>query len=101
MNANRNATAGRRHTSDINFTTVRANDGAIEFDGVADAGERHRFSISAETLQSLGDTADGEPALMHVFESRKRMIFGVASRVFNAGVRGDPIQLHRGLFRSS
>jgi hypothetical protein len=99
MNNTRNAVTGRRHTSEIHFTTVRAQDDAVEFDGVGDGGELHRFSISADTLRALGDE-NAEPALMHLFENRKRMIFGVASRAFNAGVRGDPIRLHRALFRS-
>jgi hypothetical protein len=100
MNAYRNGVTGRRHTTEIHFTTIRPQPDAIEFDGVGDGGELHRFSISADTLRAIGDGEQAENALMPMFENRKRMIFGVASRAFNAGVRGDPILLHRALFRS-
>jgi hypothetical protein len=99
MNNQRNHEPGRRHSAAIKFTTVRPHGDRIEFDGTGDDGEQHRFSIDADTLRALG--RDGSPTapLMPIFEHRKPSIFAVASRAFNAGVRGDPIELPRGLFR--
>jgi hypothetical protein len=53
----------------------------------------------ADTLRALGRDGTPDAALMPIFEHRKPSIFAVASRAFNAGVRGDPIDLPRGLFR--
>jgi hypothetical protein len=99
MNNQRNHEPGRRHSAAIKFTTVRPLTDRVEFDGTGDDGEQHRFSIGAETLRALGRDDTPNAALMPIFEHRKPSIFAVASRAFNAGVRGDPIELPRGLFR--
>lgn len=98
MNIIRSSAHGRRESTTIRFGEARVVDEDIEFEGVSDAGEKIRFAIAGDILRAF----DGEqPAadLARAFATRRQMIFGVASRVFNAGVRGDPIRLQRGLFR--
>jgi len=99
MNNERTREAGRRHSAAIRFTTVKPLDDRIEFEGTGDDGKPYRFSIGADTLRALGRDNAPDMALLSLFEGRKPSIFAVASRAFNAGVRGDPIDLPRGLFR--
>jgi hypothetical protein len=99
MNSIRNHEAGRRHAAAISFTAIRPHTDRVEFDGTGDDGALHRFTITASTLRDIGQSRQPDAALISLFEGRKQSIFAVASRAFNAGVRGDPIELPRGLFR--
>lgn len=85
--------------AELRFTAVRAHAESVEFEGHGGAEELHRFSVPADALQAL--TEDDCPPgldLIRRFERCKPRIFGVASRAFNAGVRGDPIVLRSQFF---
>ena len=90
----------RGPAAELRFMAVHPAADRIGFDGHSGDGKLHRFTISAQALQTIagGDFAqDIEP--IRLFERCKPTIFGVASRAFDAGVRGDPIELSAELFR--
>lgn len=83
----------------IRFTAARAIDDRVELDGVGHGGEPRRFTIDAETVRALGGD-DATTPLLRIYERTQPLIHAVATRTFNAGVRGDPIHLPRALFRT-
>lgn len=83
----------------IRFTSASAGDGLVAFEGVGHAGEPRRFTIDADTVRAIGG-GDASTELLGLYERARPLIHAVATRAFNAGVRGDPIHLPQGLFRS-
>ncbi len=78
--------------ADIRFTDIRIRTNGVEIDAVDQTGVPIRFAIDAETLRTIsGHPRNTEVA--DLFEGRREQILGVSMRVFNAGVRGDPIRL--------
>jgi hypothetical protein len=97
MSTQRGSTQGWRHLADIRFTHTRVRTDGVEIDAVSETGVPIRFAIDAETLRTIS----GHPrntAVSDLFEGRREQILGVATRAFNAGVRGDPIRLLATMF---
>jgi hypothetical protein len=97
MSTPRGSTQGWRHIADIRFTDIRVRPNGVEMDAVGEAGVPIRFAIDAETLRTIS----GHPrntAVADLFEGRREQILGVATRAFNAGVRGEPIRLLATMF---
>lgn len=99
MRRTQDRTGSRPPPETIRFTTVRAVDGLVEFEGIGHAGAARRFTIDGDTLRAIGG-GDPKVELLGVYERARPLIHAVATRTFNAGVRGDPIHLPQALFRS-
>ena len=73
----------------------------VAFQGIADNGKTHHFLMTSGVLQELGGQADARLDPASAFERHRQQIHGVATRVFGAGVRGEPIVMRIGFFKDT
>lgn len=96
---------GRRHErpsrDEIRLLETKSTGDGFEFEGVAEGGKIHRFLMTSETLRELIGGDGLQLDLARAFEQHRQQIYSVATRVFGAGVRGEPIVMKIGFFKAA